>query len=490
MPLFLNNIILIGISNILNKITIPIISLLLSMSFSENKYGAWSVYITIIPLIVFILDFGLTKSFQRFFFDNINKINKNIFFINYLYLRTIIYLVILCILSIALFFFWEFTSLNYFKKFPFLIIVLLISLAEAHLTLIISFLRLEKYIDTILLIRFFQFFLTIFCTLFLSNYYGIMGAIFGFSFSIIFLSILLTIFFFIKYKNYIYKFFRVTKSKKMIPVLKYSIPFFINDICYTLRSVSLPFILSIFLPLTIVGNFHIATMFASILFLFIVSIDMIISPNYLEFRSKSNKNKLETDKTIKIVSNLIICILSIFTIIFFTFATTLFELFFPNKDTVYIKILLILSVGFYFQGFYIMWAKPCLYTKNNHYIPIISFFITLIMISNIFLLTPKYGILVPAFANLFSQACYAFLILLLSKKYETIGLEFFIYIPSIIFVSLSSFINYSFIIGKISTLYFVTITLILILLTAFSLIAPKYSRIKYFLNKYKIFDNK
>ena len=490
MPLFFKNVIIIGISNILNKITIPIISLLLSISFSENKYGAWTIYITLIPLIVFTLDFGLTKSFQRFYFDNLDKNKKNFFLINYLYLRIIIYFIILCVSSITLFFFWEITSLNYFKKFPFLIIVLLISLAESHLTFVISFLRLEKYLNIILSIRFIQFSLTIFSAFFLSKYYGITGAIFGFSFSIIFLSILLTIFFLINYKNFIYRNFRFIKLRQMTPIVKYSIPFFINDLCYTVRNISLPFILSIFFPLAVVGNFHISMLFASILFLFIISVDMIISPNYLEFRVKNIKQKLKTDKIIKTVSNLIICIISIFTIIFFTFVTSLFELLFPTKDVVNMKILLILSVGFYFQAFYIMWVKPCLFTKNNNFIPIISFFITLIMIGNIYFLTPKYGILVPAIMSLFSQICYAFLILLISKNYETIGLEFLIYIPSIIFVSLSSFISYLFITGKISIVYFVLIIITLILSTTLSLIVPKYSRIKYFLIKYNIFNNK
>ena len=77
---FLNNVILIGISNILNKISIPILSIILSINFSPNKYGAWSMIITAIPLLDYIPDFGLTKSFLRFFYENISKEKKKPFF--------------------------------------------------------------------------------------------------------------------------------------------------------------------------------------------------------------------------------------------------------------------------------------------------------------------------------------------------------------------------------------------------------------------------
>lgn len=485
MPPFLNNVILIGISNILNKISIPILSIILSINFSPNKYGAWSMIITAIPLLVYILDFGLTKSFLRFFYENISKEKKNLFFINYLYLRVLSYIVLLLIIFCILFIFWDVSSLNYFSKYPFLFIILLVSLAESHTSLIVSFLRVKRYSKLLLLIRFLQFFCTISFSLFLSKYYGVIGAVFGFSLSIILISIIFTFYFIYDYKKKIQGYSSKAKLRNTKPILIYSIPFFINDIAVTIRNVSLPFFLSIFLPLSMVGNFHIATMFASIITLLIVTFDMVLAPYYYEYRNKK-KNKQEIDFNIKLVSNLVICLISVCTIVLSIITITLFHFLFSNKDIEIARIIPILLIGFYFQAYYIMWAKPCLFTKNNKFLPMISMVVSIIMFGGIYVFVPKYGIIIPAIFSSVSFIIYSLLILLVSKRYDKTGLEFLIYIPCIIFVITSIFLNLILLEGKIDILPFCILNFILILLTIYSLIFPKFQKSKLFLKNFAI----
>ena len=62
-----------SLANTLNRLTLPFISLLLAMYLSSNKYGAWSVYVSIIPLLVIFFDFGLSKTLSRYYFDYSNK---------------------------------------------------------------------------------------------------------------------------------------------------------------------------------------------------------------------------------------------------------------------------------------------------------------------------------------------------------------------------------------------------------------------------------
>ena len=473
-----------SLANIFYRLVFPIISIILALNFSPNKYGAWSVYISIIPLITIILDFGLSKTLARFYFDysNENEQIRSKFLKEFVFLRVITFFILLLLVIIFLNLYWSVLSKNYFDKSPFLFLMVIYGISEAQILLILSFLRVAFFSWIYFCIRLSQFILTIFFTLFLSSYYGITGAIIGLTIATFLLSVIITFY----YISYYYGRIKKSATNKNLSIyqnlIRYASPLLINDTTWWLRNTCMPIILTIFLPLSIAGDYHIALILASALGMLMWSIDITLVPYYYKFRNDNN-NKETVDKNLKVYSNLIIAAVSAVTIIFSIISTSFIELVFPERMNTTGKVLPILILSYYFQAFYILWIKPCLYNKKNTLIPLISIIVTIVTLLSYFYLTPLYGIVSTAIVNASSFLLMAIGAIIYSRYVDKTGLQFLIYVPSILLVTTAIFFNYLLVNNETSILEFLIITFISVMVIISTLLMPHYKFLKQYVRQ-------
>jgi O-antigen/teichoic acid export membrane protein len=450
------------LANIFHRVLIPFLSIIFISSFSTELYGAWSIYASIIPLLILIIDLGFSKALGRLYFDFNDNKEKSIFIGNIILFRVVSFLIMSAICFIILYLTWEVIFLDIIDKFPFIYVLTLYVLFEVQLLFILTYFRVIYSSGIYFILRFSQFLITIFLGIVFTSFYGFTGGTSSLAISsgIIIILAYLYLFIFktkkIETRNFVYD------HKHLKDIVNYSYPLLASDIAWWLRNTSIPIILSLYYPLEVAAKYYIAFIFVSAYGLLLWCISIAIEPIYFRYRSQ---NSTESDEFIKIISRFIVFCISIITIFSAIISSLIITNFFKEFNQITNQIILILIYGSYFQVFSIIWFKPVLFSKETKMVPILTCTVGIISVLFYFLFIPEYVLWGSAIINALAFFAIAIGAYYLASKIDNTGIEFLIYIPTAILVAIAIF---SYLMVLNNTLH-VAMSLIIIVLCCISI---------------------
>ena len=476
------------LANIMHRLLIPFLSIIFAFSFSSELYGAWGIYISIVPLLIILIDFGLHKALGRFYFDNnkgdLEKHSKFISNILNIRIYSFIFLIGLCFILFN--FLWQYIIPEQIPKFPFLHILLVYSGFEVFLLFILTYLRISLSFISYFILRFIQFLVAIFLAIIFSSFYGFTGG----SISLVLssgITVIITFFYFYFLSN---KSIKLSYDKDYTKeIFNYSFPLLISDLSWWLRNTSVPIIISFYFPLSIAGDFHIAFIFASAYGMLIWCFSLALEPIYFNYRNLKI-NEIEKDNNIKFFTRIIVFFFSIITIFSAIIFSNILSNVFTNFSKTTGEIVLVLIYGSYFQLFSVLWFKPILFRKKTRIIPVITIFTGTLSLVLYIIFIPKYVLWASTIINGVCYIIVAISALLLARKIDSLGVEIKVYIPSIISVGTSILSYYLVLVDKMHISISLLIILICCLVIFISLIYRDYKRLILFIkNNYKLNNN-
>ena len=217
-------------------------------------------------------------------------------------------------------------------------------------------------------------------------------------------------------KHFIFQ-FRYDMLKKTMP---YAFPLIFYGIGGYLFRYSDRIVLEKFVPISLIGFYHIADRLSSVMKFLVNAINDALSPDYIEssiYRFEKTMEKYKNYITIWFVG---ICLFSLF----LDMSIELYmKLFFPKEYHFGLKLVPILIASYIFRGFYCFFINPIFFLKKVSWIPIITIFggVMNVLINVLFI--PKYGIVIAAWSTLVAFSFTALFAYVLSKKFNAISVS-------------------------------------------------------------------
>jgi len=364
---------------------------LLTAYLLPEDYGKLSLTLVLIKLILPFVGLNIFSAVSVEYF----KLSKSEF---KKYLSSVIYLPIFsfCLFFLATLFFGQFVANWLDLPQAWIQLIPLIALLH-HLPLVLlSLLQAkEKPINYSIFkigLTIFNFGLSIFFIVSLKE--GWTGRLMGISLAyFIFNGITILILF----QKQLISFFLQYKYCKQ--ALLFGIPLIIHSLSGVLISMSDRLFISSFIDNTAVGIYSVSFQVSSIVMLFTLSINKAWSP--FLFRKLSEKGNGYQIKIVKITYYLMLSITAIF-ILFIIFHSTIFDIFIDSKYQRNSSLILILSLGFVFQGFYFLVTNYLFFEKRTSVLSLLTGLSAVCNLVLNYIMIPHFGMIGAAYASCIS----------------------------------------------------------------------------------------
>lgn len=173
-----------------------------------------------------------------------------------------------------------------------------------------------------------------------------------------------------------------------------------------------------YLGLAETGSYTVSYQIGSILDLLCISINLAWAPwLYSKLENfKENKPLLKKITTIGILAIVTVAAVLIL------FVPLILDIFISEKFKISESLIVIIVIGFAFQGFYLVFVNYLFYLKKTKEISAVTVLVAIVNLSLNFILIPKYGVIGAAYATLFSFMLKAIIItFIVNKKYPLYG---------------------------------------------------------------------
>tara|TARA_S200000501_G_C20868384_1_gene763087 strand:+ start:2399 stop:3847 length:1449 start_codon:yes stop_codon:yes gene_type:complete len=396
---------------------------------SPKDFGIISLVLAFTGFFGILVGLGLSSGLGRIYFDY-GKKDKKIYYSTIMLSGILISLVFCIILhlngtSIILILFPK-SSINYYPFF----LLGTISLFFDQIAITSTYLlKSEKEGRWILRISIITTILSLFFKIKFIVFDGL-GA-YGALLTIAFLSFFKSILLFYATRNFFAFNFNYNMLKKTFP---YAFPLIFYGIGGYLFRYSDRIVLEKFVPISLIGFYHIADRLSSVMKFLVNAINDALSPDYLESSIDNFKKTMEKYKNYLTIW--FVCI-SIFFLILDMSIELYIRLFFPKEYYFVLKLVPFLIAAYVFRGFYCFFINPIFFLKKVMWIPIITVFAGIANIIINILFIPKYGIIIAACSTMIAFIITALFAYALSKKFNAISVDWSC-ISEIFFLGLTS----------------------------------------------------